>query len=260
MKTCLPNIFTSIQQQSESATSTLDIKNEPIDFMDKTVDFESPSLSVRKQTESAVVKKKKRKRKSSTPKRRTVVRNKSSKEDYDLMDLENNDDVEHRDYGVRRMKREGLLWYACKLCGINSILYKTLKATKKHINQIHIPEDKQRKFICEHCGHCCYSREQLYCHKKVHHRNLRFYCDQCDYITNLHGNLKKHRQKVHEKELVERKHLCDQCSYRSYSSTLLKRHILSQHTYKGQPRFMCTWEGCSQGFTRSEHLKLHMYR
>jgi len=159
-------------------------------------------------------------------------------------------------------------------------------------------QHKERRFSCSLCGFFSTSRASLIKHRKREHtdygsRNRKekqepnllvghdqlFYCDLCDYTAKVADNLKRHKERIHERVKYscdkcefsaskpsdlkvhnEIKHLgirypCDLCDYAAVTRTVLRRH---QKTVHDKMRYKC--EECDYSSTDKRCLKNHMER
>ena len=63
-------------------------------------------------------------------------------------------------------------------------------------------------------------------HKQLVHRELKYYCDQCDSKFSQKDNLSTHVKIVHD---GVKKYACDQCDYRATRQKYVKHHIEKAH-------------------------------
>ena len=105
------------------------------------------------------------------------------------------------------------------------------------------------------------------------HDGIVFGCDQCEYKASVKGNLKAHKESIHDGRV---KFDCDQCGFKAATQQSLKSHkaykhdpdqIQSDHEGKRQKscknkvskrdgvKFDC--DQCSHQATRPDSLKVH---
>ena len=79
----------------------------------------------------------------------------------------------------------------------------------------------------------------------------KYDCGQCDKTFTKIGNLKTHRQKVHEDVMLV--YSCDVCDYQASQQSNLIKHIKSKHQ---DVKYDC--DQCDSQFTQREVLKGHI--
>ncbi len=116
--------------------------------------------------------------------------------------------------------------------------------TPNHLTRhVQIVHQKEKAFICEHCGMSFSCRDNLYVHKSQKHRNpseilkkikkkivevQEFICDHCGKIFYSNAGLVKHQQLKHEvQELGEFN--CDLCESKYDREIYLKVHLWKKH-------------------------------
>ena len=86
------------------------------------------------------------------------------------------------------------------------------------------PIKKQKKYICESCGHQCNTHSALFSHKKIH-------------------------------DINSRKHACPECGKKFKTQSEVKRHL---KTHSGEKNFFCPIQNCGRSFTSKQYLQKHI--
>ena len=178
-----------------------------------------------------------------------------------------------------QLVHEGLK-YLCPDCEKQFSSKKYLTA---HIKSVHKSEG--RNFICSLCGKHFSHASSLANHKSVH-STVILSCNICDFKAKRKGQLKEHKQTMHEGSKNKRKYNpggpvnCSHCgksytdkkslwrhkntehykiryycSFCDFKGTNLRRHIRSIHEGKKHPCSICAYQA-----TQTNSLKNHMKR
>ena len=78
-------------------------------------------------------------------------------------------------------------------------------------------------------------------------------CERCDYIGASESHLRIHRFGEHMQVELDRNVFCDQCSFKTYSGSLLKRHM--ERIHDKVKKYSC--KSCDQRFTNQCALTRH---
>ena len=111
----------------------------------------------------------------------------------------------------------------CNQCGK---MYKTEASLKKHIDRTH----SEKRLECDECEKLFSTVGRLNGHKKQVHVLKSFKCDQCKHRSKTNGELKRHINRVHN-GVRDEHYKCDLCDYQGTSGNL-KRHKESVHENK----------------------------
>ena len=132
---------------------------------------------------------------------------------------------------------------------------RTTKVQPENMKMKVQPENFKIKIQPLHkCGLCDFKTAQnnkLQRHTNIKHLGIKedTPCDQCEYNPRDRGNLKKHKQMVHE----GLRYPCQFCEYKSKSKQCLVDHISSIHE-----GIKCQCAQCGKQFTRRITLYLHI--
>ena len=118
---------------------------------------------------------------------------------------------------------------------------------EKHKESI-INDDEEPIFPCDQCEYVATQMGNLKTHKESIHQGIKYPCDQCDYVASQLGNLKQHKERKHEGI----RYPCDQCSHLSTSKGHLKKHIEAVHM---GIEYSC--DKCDLTFKSVKALRLH---
>jgi len=100
---------------------------------------------------------------------------------------------------------------------------------KYHIKHVHGNSGLQ----CEHCEFRCMFKSHMRMHIEKKHpeagpKDKRFICDQCDYSTDIYGNINIHVKRVHG----DHRHKCEYCDYQTEWLPNLTQHMECRHETK----------------------------
>ena len=117
--------------------------------------------------------------------------------------------------------------FHCDLCEFKTIYKSSLK---DHVNKLHNNESEHNK---------------------------SFQCSDCNKLFQTDHILRRHFQRIHEKQ---QNHACEQCELKFYSKVELKRHIRRKHTtyLTKEDRFECL--DCKKTFSEKHSLSRHFAR
>ena len=135
----------------------------------------------------------------------------------------------------------------CEECRLT---FTTHHFSEQHKKSVH---RKKATHPCPVCNEVFNLKKTLNQHKfKVHgDRSVTHYkCDQCDYVTSFHLNLKEHVNALHTKEILYK---CPYCDFTNYRKGVFKSHVASVH--EKRQNFKC--DTCSKGFFNNRELLKH---
>ena len=76
------------------------------------------------------------------------------------------------------------------------------------------------------------------------HKNIRYYCDFCDYQATVPNSLTLHIKQIHTRDV----HTCKECNFETNIKQRLKEHIMERHFAKSNfPCTLCNFMGISAG-------------
>ena len=143
---------------------------------------------------------------------------------------------------------------ACNYRGANAVQLKC------HIRSRHSydsPHGRPRTFTCPLCSKRFFNKASLERHVQgVHTKENIHNCDECDFATHDHRNLRTHLRKAHGKGKERKKYTCDSCDYIAYFSEQLNMHRRTKHM--GERRFSCPQPGCSYRTNYGAALRAHV--
>jgi KRAB domain-containing zinc finger protein len=169
---------------------------------------------------------------------------------------------------------------ACPLCKEQ---FENMSTLTTHMKDLHCsePEEKMKKFGCDHCDYKGRSQSHLDCHVLTVHLGIfRSRCMLCDFATGCNRAFKQHVLSVHAKEknlngqvgdytitrpselkknlYVYKK--CPRCDYTACHSSTLTRHIKRTHNKIKDKSDVCDKKCplCDYTATRSSHLTTHI--
>lgn len=115
--------------------------------------------------------------------------------------------------------------------------------------------EKKAMKICDYCGYSTTTKSKLRDHMEVtHSTEERYQCSQCDYKTNVQGNVYIHIKNRH----TTADFMCQICGALFINSKLLKKHIQNRHVNaptKAEP-MACTI--CNIQYKHKSSLQFHM--
>ena len=78
----------------------------------------------------------------------------------------------------------------------------------------------------------------------VIHKNIRYYCDFCDYQATQPNSLTLHIKQIHTRDV----HTCKECNFETNIKQRLKEHTMERHFAKSNfPCTLCNFMGISAG-------------
>ena len=125
----------------------------------------------------------------------------------------------------------------------------------EHIEMAHL---KTKIYKCNHCEETFDTKRKLNNHRNnVHHtknpKNKKFVCDTCGHSTHIKECFRRHLETHNEKSII-----CDQCAQTFKSQHNLKLHKLNKHSEK---LFKCNFPGCEdKTFARPTDVSGHIKR
>ena len=100
------------------------------------------------------------------------------------------------------------------------------------------------KLECDVCEFKGLTKEDMECHAKLKHMNIRvdikpeeqitLQCNQCDFECKLNIQLKKHTEKKHKEARVQLKYACNSCGFGSNFVAELWNHVIDAHPGENQ--------------------------
>ncbi|XP_055609255.1 uncharacterized protein LOC129756409 [Uranotaenia lowii] len=116
----------------------------------------------------------------------------------------------------------------CVQCGIK---YQNKRALKEHVEKNHGNEEGTSKNgkckKCNICGILLKTRYLLQSHKFKHSDEKKFKCGDCDYSTNDHNAIRRHKLRHNSDGHMYR---CTYCDYSSIQSTSYRKHLQRVHS------------------------------
>ncbi|KAG6459655.1 hypothetical protein O3G_MSEX011491 [Manduca sexta] len=139
--------------------------------------------------------------------------------------------------------------YLCTLCDKR---YKDSSNLKRHINRNHHLQ-RERNFVCEHCGKGFYSRRDIRVHMRTHTGETPYVCNICSKSFAQTSTLLRHKLR----HAGTKSHSCPTCSKAFCTKEELRNHAMVHTTEK---KFSCPI--CKIAFKYSnnvrKHLRMHM--
>ena len=148
--------------------------------------------------------------------------------------------------------------HKCSLCHYKNVSKDNLR---KHVERKHREKtEKENEEVLRTCTQCEYkslSENNFRLHIKRVHSGSSFKCDTCDSSYRNNYDLKKHIERVHDKDKNHEEEIsyCDQCTYSSPWREYLSKHKRRAH---GESTFYC--DQCPYSNKINHELKLHMKR
>lgn len=125
----------------------------------------------------------------------------------------------------------------CSVC--NEMFYETssIQIHQFKVHGIQHPNVKEYKCDFDGCNTTTYTLENFDNHKKMHTREKKFSCDECQYTSALYSHLLRHVRSVHRRL---KPHLCEGCGKSFSSNESLMLHISRFHT-RDTYKFQCEY-------------------
>lgn len=113
----------------------------------------------------------------------------------------------------------------CVKCGLKFSNQKTLKA---HVESRHVGDGGagDGRMKCAICGMVFKTRYLLQSHIAKHSDEKKFKCDHCDYSTNDHNAIRRHKMRHNSGGHM---YSCSYCDYTSIQSTTYRKHLERCH-------------------------------
>jgi len=127
-------------------------------------------------------------------------------------------------------------------------MYTTVESLKKHITQMH----SEKRLECDECEKMFSSIAVLNQHKNAVHVLKSFKCDQCKFRSKTNKDLKKHINRVHN-GLPYILYKCDLCDFQGTNGNL-KKHKEAVHENK--KNWFC--KACPYSTYRKRDFQNHM--
>lgn len=173
--------------------------------------------------------------------------------------------------------------YPCTHC---KLVFKKEHHLYRHMkSHADLTTTSPKHFICQECGQSFRQNSLLIEHVTNHHgkknrlaedvksingkkkedKNKKLYCPQCPFGTNCPNKFVEHA-KTHEKD--KRRYNCEKCSFRTFSSSDLRRHDVMQHTVITVRKFrddhpgnyacnICSYKAFSKNIFKNHLLRRH---
>ncbi|XP_061725821.1 zinc finger protein 26-like isoform X8 [Cydia pomonella] len=129
--------------------------------------------------------------------------------------------------------------FTCQAC---KCVYNTIFELRKHKKAAHY------RYKCPHCQEML-TKNSLHKHLRQFHSESLLACGICDFKSSQQFRVIQHQKIVH---LKEKNVICDICQFPFYSTTELRKHMVS---HKAEKMFECGH--CKKKFARKSTLSLH---
>ncbi|XP_063371159.1 zinc finger protein 667-like [Cydia amplana] len=129
--------------------------------------------------------------------------------------------------------------FTCQAC---KCVYNTIFDLRNHKKLTHY------RYKCPHCQEML-TKKALHKHLRQFHSESLLTCGICGFKTSQQFRIIQHQKMVH---LKEKNVICDICQFPFYSTTELRKHMIS---HKGEKMFECGH--CKKKFARKSTLNLH---
>ena len=138
----------------------------------------------------------------------------------------------------------------CSICNKGySSKNKVIAHEKKHLNI----DDKDRPFVCKHCGKGFFVAWELNSHLPVHEKDMRFKCDLCPFTSGTRRTRWRHLNETHQVLATRKTSTCLVCNKELHEYHLLIAHMKENHEIAG---VKC--EECGAMLPSDKRLKQHM--
>ena len=122
---------------------------------------------------------------------------------------------------------------------------------KKHLNI----DDKDKPFVCKHCGKGFFVSRELDSHLAVHEKDKRFKCDLCPFLSVTRKTRLRHLNETHQVRASRKTSMCLVCNKELHEYHLLIAHMKENHEIAG-----VTCEECGAMFPNNKRLEHHMVK
>ncbi|XP_063632076.1 zinc finger protein 260-like isoform X5 [Cydia splendana] len=147
------------------------------------------------------------------------------------------DPVEYKTH--RRQPHPDAKKFTCQAC---KCVYNTIVELRQHKKLSHY------RYKCPHCQEML-TKKSLHTHLRQFHSESLLTCGICGFKTSQQFRIIHHQKMVH---LKEKNVICDICQFPFYSTTELRKHMVS---HKAEKMFECGH--CKKKFARKSTLSLH---
>ncbi|XP_043273996.1 zinc finger protein 354C-like isoform X12 [Venturia canescens] len=131
--------------------------------------------------------------------------------------------------------------YECETC--------SLKFARKREYTIHmVNHSTLRSHKCDICEKAFKRKSELKCHVQLH-SGIKYNCDECDFVTTSKVAVRYHVRRVHQRDF---RYKCEQCDKSFMSNCELKDHRTSHSNTKS---FIC--EICGKAYLQKSYLGAH---
>ncbi|CAG2222717.1 KRAB [Mytilus edulis] len=144
----------------------------------------------------------------------------------------------------------------CSVCGY---VYSSQDDVELHMNECNRKtktyQEKCSKYKCDvdGCKTITYTLANFNHHKKMHTREKKYSCDECQFMSSQYSHLLRHVRSVHRRL---RPHLCESCGKAYSAKKDLIHHIANTHT-RDSHKFQC--EYCPTQTTTKNSLQNHLW-